>query len=168
MSPLPLLFFLLLPSFFFFPHPLLPYFQPLPTFKAREEAPGQILDPSTCAYVCLCVHVIYVSFSDPVGVGSMPPPQVTQQSSLKMCERFGGGSLESQIELRSQCESQKLCCSSSADSRSTHPSQRVVPLIETCMFFLLIHAHFHTTLLYKLGEDSIWSIIVTTILEETS
>lgn len=85
-----------------------------------------------------------------------------------MCERFGGGSLESQIELGSQRESLKLCCSSSADSRSTHPSQRVVPLIEACMFFLLIPAHFYTTLLYKLREDWIWSIIVTTILEGTS
>ena len=74
-----------------------------------------------------------------------PPPSRSTKRSKNVCERFGGGSPERQIELRSQLESLKLCYSSSADSRSTRPrNQRALPLTETCVFFFLIPAHIFT------------------------
>jgi len=71
--------------------------------------------------VCVCVSVIYVSCPDSVGAGSTNPQFLLTKLSKNVCERFGGGTSERQIELGSQLESLKLCYSSSADSRSPHP-----------------------------------------------
>lgn len=96
--------------------------------------------------------MIYVSCSDSVGAGStdsLSSPTRLTKLSKNVCERFGGGSPERQIELRSQLESLKLYYSCLADSRRMLESQRV-PL---CMIFSLIPAHFNITLLFKLDLE---------------
>lgn len=132
---------------FLSPHLLLLYFQHL----RREKRPlAQTLDPIASWHsstpVCVCVSVWFMCLIQTqweLGVPTPhPPPTSSTKLSKNVCERFRGGSPERQIELRSQLESLKLCYSSSADSRSTHPGQRVFPLTETCMFFFLIPAHF--------------------------
>ena len=56
-----------------------------------------------------------------------PPSSRSTKLSKNVCERFGGGSPEKQIELSSQLESLKLYYSCLADSRRMLKSQREFP-----------------------------------------